>query len=75
MGIGALERLVLHQCGLHQRIDGVGGLPQAVPDQTLRLGVARGILQGGEAVEQVGDEFAFLWGHWSFLPPVTTGLM
>ena len=58
-GIGALERLVLHQRGLHQRIDGVGRLAQPVADRALGLRIALGILQRGEAVEQLGDELAF----------------
>jgi hypothetical protein len=63
-GVGALERFVLHQHGLHQRIGSVGGLPQAVPDQAFGVRIALGVFQRGQAVEQLDDEIAFLWGHW-----------
>ena len=72
-GIGALERLVLHQRGLHQRIDGVGRLAQAVPDRALGVRIALGILQRGKAVEQLGDELAFLLGSWPSPPPSDDG--
>src|SRR4029077_17123139 len=63
-GVSALERFVLHQYGLHQRIGSVGGLPQAVPDQAFGVRIALGVFQRGQAVEQFDDEIAFLWGHW-----------
>src|SRR5215475_7130210 len=66
---GSFERFVLHQHGLDQRIGGVGGLPQAIPDQAFGLGIALGVLQRGQAVEQFDDEIAFLWGHCRLLPP------
>src|SRR5262249_13541192 len=65
--VGPFEGFVLHQYGLDQRVDGVGGLPQAIPDKPFGLGIALGILQHGQAVEQFDDEIAFLWSHWS--PP------
>ena len=74
--VRALERFVLHQHGLHQRVGRVGSLPQAVPDQALGVRIALGILQRRQAVEQIDDEIAFLWGHLvvSF-PVVTTRVM
>ena len=39
--IGALERFVLEQCGLHQSVGGVRRLPCAVRDQALGIGVPR----------------------------------
>src|SRR5215510_11419968 len=68
--VGALERFVLHQHGLHQRIGRIGGLAQAVPDQPFGIGIALGVLERGKPVEQLDDEIAFLWGHLavSFLP-------
>src|SRR5262249_24948392 len=65
--VGPFEGFVLHQYGLDQRVDGVGGLPQAIPDKPFGLGIALGILLRGQAVEQFDDEIAFLWSHWS--PP------
>src|SRR6516162_4275244 len=71
-GVSPFEGFVLHQNGLDQRIGGVGGLPQAIPDQALGLGIALGVLQRGQAVEQFDDEIAFLWGHWSPPSSLTT---
>ena len=44
---GALEHLVLHQHGLHQRIGRVGGALEAVIDHLLGCRIARGVLQRG----------------------------
>src|SRR5262249_23545105 len=71
-GVGPFEGFVLHQNGLDQRIGGVGGLPQAIPDRALGLGIALGVLQRGQAVEQVGDAIAVLWGHWAPPSSLTT---
>src|SRR5262249_59843714 len=60
-GVSPFEGFVLHQNGLDQRIGGVGGLPQAIPDQALGLGIALGVLQRGPAVQQFDDEIAVLW--------------
>src|SRR5262249_31121332 len=65
--VGPFEGFVLHQYGLDQRVEGVGRLPQAIPDEPFGLGITLGILQCGQAVEQFDDEIAFLWSHWS--PP------
>ena len=69
-GIGALEGLVLHQDGLHQRVDGVRRAPEPLGDGALGVRIARDSLEGGEAVEQLGDELTFLRGHRSG-PPVS----
>ncbi len=61
--VGALERLVLHQRGLHQRIDAVRCLAQAMHDRRHRLGITRRIFQFCEPVEKIVDQLAFLRGH------------
>jgi hypothetical protein len=61
--IGALERLVLDQRGLHQCIGRVGGSAEAILNQALGLSVAGVIFKRCQAIKQVGDLIAFLWGH------------
>ena len=61
--MGALQRLVLHQCGLHQRVDRIRRAAQALHDRGHGLAVARGILQLGEPVEEIVDQLAFLRCH------------
>ena len=63
-GIRPLERFVLHQHGLDECIRRVRRLPQSIPDQTFSLAVALCIFKGGEAIKQLADELAFLFGHW-----------
>ena len=62
-GVRPLERFVLHQHRLHQCVRGIGRLPQSVLDHTFGLRIALGVFQRSEAIEQFGDEIAFLWGH------------
>src|SRR5262249_946773 len=64
--VGALQGLVLYQRGLHQRVDGVRRLPQAIGDGALGVGIARGVLELGKAAEQFVDELAFLRRHGRF---------
>ena len=61
--VGALQRLVLHQCGLHQRIDRVGRTRQALRDRVLSLRVARRVLELGKALEQFVDQLTLLGIH------------
>ena len=49
--VGALQRLVLDQDGLHQCVDRVGRPAQVLRDGTGRLRIARRALQLGEPVE------------------------
>ncbi len=67
--VGALQRLVLHESGLHQRIDGVGRGAQALHDRGHRLGIAGRGLQFGEPVEKIVNQLAFLRCH-GLLPRV-----
>src|SRR4029077_6782697 len=53
--VGALERLVLDEGGLHQRIDGMGRTAKSVRDQPFGLRVTRGIFQTRQAGEQFVD--------------------
>jgi len=62
-GIGALERLVLHQHGLHQWVDGVRRTVKAVRDRAFSVGIARRLLELREPVKKVLNQLAFLWGH------------
>jgi hypothetical protein len=50
-GIRSLERLILYQHRLNERIRGVGSLSQAIPDQAFGLGITLRVLESGEAVE------------------------
>jgi hypothetical protein len=63
VGIGAFQRLVLQQHGLHQCIDGVGRLAQAVIDGGQGIGIARCSLELPEPVEELVNELAFLRRH------------
>ena len=67
--IRRLERLVLHQHGLHQRIDSVRRAAHAFADHRLGVRIARVRLQRGQALEQLGDELAFLRCHVVLLGP------
>src|SRR5262249_26397478 len=62
-GFGSLERFVLDQHSLHQAIGRIGGLPQAVLDQAFGVAIALRVFERRQAIEQVGDEIAFLWSH------------
>ena len=61
--VGALQRFVLHQHGLHQRVDRVGRLAQALRNRGDGVGIARRALQSGEPVEKIVDHLAFLRCH------------
>jgi hypothetical protein len=60
---GALQRLVLQQHGLHQRIDGVGRALLAARNGVQRIAVARRSLDLAEPVEQIVNQLAFLRCH------------
>ena len=51
------------QRGLHQRVDRIRRVAQALHDRGHGLAVARGILQLGEPVEEIVDQLAFLRCH------------
>lgn len=61
--VGTLQRLVLHQRRLHQRVDRVRRVAQSLHDRGHGFVVAWGILQLGEPVEEVVDQLAFLRCH------------
>ncbi len=61
--VGALERLVLDQNGLHQRVNGIGRLAQALRHRGDSVGIARRVLQPGEPAEKIIDHLAFLRCH------------
>ncbi len=63
VGIGALQRLVLEQHGLHQGVDGVRRFAQAISDGIGRVRIARGALELGEPVEKFINQLAFLRVH------------
>src|SRR5215475_13423005 len=54
-GVGALERLVLNEGGLHQRVDGVWRAAKPVRDHAFGLRIARSILNTRQSVEQFVD--------------------
>jgi hypothetical protein len=61
--MGLLQRLVLHQHGLNQRINRVWRDPQALRDRGRRIRIARRTLQLGQPVEKVVNQLAFLRCH------------
>ncbi len=61
--IGALERLVLHQRGLHQRIHRVRRALDTVVDRLYGVVIARRVFQRSQTIEQFVDQFAFLRRH------------
>src|SRR5262249_30855079 len=61
--IGALERLVLQQRRLHQRVNGMRSAPQTIGDQALRLRIALCGFELDQTIEQFIDELGFLRGH------------
>ena len=61
--VGALERLVLDESGLHQRIGGLRRASQAVRDHALGSRIAGAILQFGQAIEQFFHQFLLLRCH------------
>ena len=67
MGIGGLERLVLHEHGLHQRVHGMRGASEPFGNDALGLRVAGLAFELSQAIEQIGDELMFLRGHAALL--------
>ena len=78
--IGALERLVLDEGCLHQRVGGLRRASQAVRDHALGSRVARAVLQFGQAIKQFrtlrkgapgidGQDFADMVGSVNSGPP------
>ena len=61
--VRALQRLVLHQRGLHQRIHRIWCAAQALHDRRHRLRIALGAFQFGEPVEKIVNQLAFLRCH------------
>ena len=59
----ALERLILNQRRLHERVDCVRRLSQSIRDQALCTGVAGITFQLGQTMEQFVHEFLLLRGH------------
>jgi hypothetical protein len=49
--VRVLEGGILHQGGLDQRIERIGGLPQPIPDGPIGIRIARGILDCGQTSE------------------------
>src|SRR5262245_28869654 len=61
--VGLLERFVLDEDALHQRVDGVRRLREPLADGLLGLRVARLVFESGEPLEQISDELALLRCH------------
>ena len=73
--VGALERFVLEQHGLYQRVNGIGRVAQALRDRSGGVGIARRALHPGEPVEKIVNQLAFLRGHGVLLRVGTAGQM
>jgi len=65
--MSALQRFVLQQHGLHQRIDGIGCLALTLRDGVSRIGIAWRTLYAGKPVKKLVNQLAFLGCHGS--PP------
>jgi hypothetical protein len=61
--MGLLQRLVLHQHGLNQRINRVWRDPQALRDRGDCIRIARPAFQLGQPIEKVINQLAFLRCH------------
>jgi hypothetical protein len=61
--VGALQGLVLHQHGLHQRVDGVGRRAQTLRDRRGGAEIAWRTLHLREPVEKIVNQLAFLRCH------------
>ena len=61
--MGALERLVLKQHGLHQGVDGVGRAAQTLRNGGGGVGIARRGFNLAEPVEKIVNQLAFLRCH------------
>jgi hypothetical protein len=61
--MGLLQRLVLHQHGLNQRINRVWRDPQALGDCSRRVRIARRAFHLGQPVKKVINQLAFLRCH------------
>jgi len=68
-GVGALERLLLEEHRLHQRINRARCTREAFAHRTLCIGIALIALERREALEQVGDHLSFLRSHVPLLWP------
>src|SRR5262249_27296533 len=66
-GIGGLERLILDEHSLNERIYGVRRASQPIADRALGVGVAGLIFEFGQAVKQICDKLTFLRGHVALL--------
>ena len=62
-GVGTLQRLFLHENGLHHGVGRIRRVAQPFHDELFRLALARGILQPGKPFEQFGNALPFLRGH------------
>ena len=69
--IRALERLILHEHCLHERIDRVRRMRQSIRDCAFGFRVAWRILKPGKPVEQIRQPVGVPVGSWR--PPVTIG--
>jgi hypothetical protein len=63
-----LQRFVLHQRGLHQRVERVRRALQSFVDRAHRVGVARRAFQRRQTIEQLVQQLEFLGCH--PVPPV-----
>jgi hypothetical protein len=61
--MGALQRFVLNQCRLHQRIDGVRRTPQALRNSRGGVGIARRGLYLRKPIEKLINQLTFLRCH------------
>ena len=62
-GARLLQRLLLHQGGLHEEVRRGGLACDVARDQALGLGVARLVFILLQTAEQIGDQIAFLLLH------------
>src|SRR5690606_8792026 len=64
---GLLEGMLLNEHRLHQQVGRIGDLLHGLVDQSFRFRILLRTTEGAHAVEQTGNELAFVWGHPSLL--------
>jgi len=63
LGLGLVERVLLHENRLGEDVERVGGAAQALLEHLLSVGVLFGKLRLLHAVDQVADHVLFLRSH------------
>jgi len=63
LGLGLIERVLLHENRLGKDVERVGGAAEALLEHLLGIGILFGKLGLLHAVDQIADHVLFLGGH------------